>query len=597
MSFFRFRLYPAFGALLVSLLAGCGGNPPLEPVKVTLLGINDLNGNLLPPSGSVVVADPANSTGTRVSAGGVAYMSTLVNSLRAQHPAAIFVGAGNLVGASPLYSALFHDEPTIEALNQMGLDFSAVGNNEFYKGTVELKRIQNGGCLPLSSDGSRGVVGVDTCMSGGKFAGAKFQYLGANVTEQSTAKTLLPPYAIRSVGGVDIAFIGITLKSTPALTPPSSVVGLTFAEEVKTVNDLIPELKRKGVSSIVVLIGQGGSTTASTVNDKTCPGLNGEIVKLVDQFDAAVDVVFSGYTRQEYVCTRPDGKLLTQAGFNGRILTKVDLVVDPNTRKVKTKEANNLVVVNDVGVRNAQGALIPLPSGMTALAKDSNMANLIQRYVDQTAPITSKIVGNLQSPLTRTANSAGESQVGDVIADSYLAGTSGGVYGPNAAQIAFMNTGGIRADLNASLQVSFGQLFSVTPFGNYLVTMSLTGDQILRLLEQQWESPQPAGGRVMQVSKGFSYTWDASKPAGAPSGTGARVVPGSMSLNGVAIDPNQTYRVTVNNFMASGGDNYSVLTKGTNPQVGLIDIDASVAYFMAQGTVPTPGQNRITRLN
>ena len=250
-----------------------------------------------------------------------------------------------MIGASPLYSSLFHEESTVEALNLIGLDVSAVGTHEFDNGPTELKRMQNGGCYPLSSDGSRGVVGVDTCLTAGKFTGAKFQYLAANVVDQRTGKPLLPPYLIRSVGGSDIAFIGLTLKDTPTLVTPSGVAGLTFSDEVKTVNDLISELKAKGVSPIVVLLHQGGFTTATSVNDKTCPGLGGDVVALVDQMNPAVDVVISGRSHQEYVCTRPDGKLLTQAGFYGRLLTKIDLVIDPNTKKVKTKEGNNLVVV------------------------------------------------------------------------------------------------------------------------------------------------------------------------------------------------------------------------------------------------------------
>jgi 5'-nucleotidase len=577
-------------------VVACGAPEATPPVKVSLIGLNDFHGNLLPLTGTVTVADPAVPAGTRVSAGGAAYMATLVNDLKAQNPNTLVVAAGDLIGASPLTSALFHDEPTIDALNLIGLDVASVGNHEFDMGATELKRIQSGGCFPLSSDGTRGVIGVDTCLTNGAFAGAKYTYLAANVVEAATGKTLFPSYAIRTVAGYSIAFIGLTLKDTPSVVTPAGIAGLRFTDEVTTVNALIPELKAKGVSSIVVLIHQGGFTTASMVNDKTCPGLSGDIVALADQFDKAVDVVISGHSHQEYNCVRPDGKILTQAGLYGRILTKVDLMISPDTRKVVSKEANNIPVVNDVGVR-VGGVLVPLPAGVTALAKNTAVDVLIQRFVNLTAPITNQVIGNLESLLTRTVNSAGESQVGDVVADSYLAGSQGAAYGTGAGQIGMSNTGGVRANLDAGLQVTYGNLFTVTPFGNNLVTVTMTGAQIKRVLEQQWESPQPANGRVMQVSNGFTYTWDGSTANGAAPGTGNRVVDGSIKLNGVAIGMASTYRVTINNFMASGGDNLTVFTQATNSQSGVIDINAGVAYFKAQGTVATPGQNRIRRIN
>ena len=586
-------------AVLIALgFVACGGDYKAPtPVTVSLIGLNDLHGNLLPPSGSVTVADPANPAGTKVSAGGLAYLASLIKELKAQNPSnTLVVGAGDMIGASPITSSLYHDEPTVEALNLLGLDITSVGNHEFDKGRDELLRKQSGGCFPLTVDGSKGKVGVDTCMNDGKFAGAKYKYLAANVIDQKTSTTLFPPYEIRRVGGVDIAFIGLTLKDTPSVVTPSGVAGMIFIDEVETVNKLVPELKAKGVASIVVLMHQGGFTNASTVNDKTCPGLNGDIVELTDRLNSAIDVVISGHTHMEYVCTRPDGKLLTQSGFYGSVVTKIDLKIDPLQKKVLSKDANNIVAINDVGVKDTKGVLIPLPAGMKAQVQDSAMAALIQKYVDKSSVVTNEVIGNITEPITRTVNTAGESKMGDIVADIYLAGSSGPAYGDKAARIAFTNVGGVRSDLT-SLSVTFGQLFAVMPFGNNLSTMDLTGQQILRLLEQQWESIQPAGGRVMQVSKGFSYTWDASKPEGAATGTGNRVVEGSMKLNGVGIDLSKIYRVTVNNFMAAGGDNFSVLLSGKNIQQGDVDIDAGAAYFRAKGTVPTPVLNRITRIN
>jgi len=590
-------------ALLLATLigfssVGLAGKPAATGlITVSLIALNDFHGNIMPPGGSVLVPDSNNPAGTRVSAGGAAYLSTLVHQLKAQNPKnTLVVAAGDMVGASPLTSGLFHDEPTIDVLNRIGLDMSSVGNHEFDKGRDELLRLQKGGCFPASADGTAGVVGKDTCMNHGHFNGAKFQYLAANVIDQRSGAPLLPAYVVRKVGGVKVGFIGLTLKETPSVVTPAGVNGLHFADEVETVNALVPVLKKQGVTVIVVLIHQGGQTMAKTVQDKSCPGFSGEIVDLSDHFDKAVDVVVSGHTHQEYVCFRPDGKLVTQTGAYGRLVTRIDLTVDRKTRKVIAKDANNQLVVNDLPLKDRAGNAIALPAGYASLTRDPMMEQLVSRYGDLTATIADALIGRLAAPLDRKQSPAGESTLGDVIADAFLVASSDTSYGSTPAQIAFTNPGGIRSDLTSSLTVTFGQLYSVLPFNNNIVTMDLTGQQLLRLLEQQWESPQPKGGRVMSVSNGFSYAWDASTPEGAAAGTGQRVVPGSMKLNGEPIDMNTSYRVTVNNFMASGGDGYAVLRQGSNRQDG--DIDSAIArlYFRVKGIVRPPALDRITMM-
>ena len=585
--------------LLASLmLASCASLPsPAETVTVSVLSFNDFHGNLLPPNKVVRVEDKQTGQFVKVPAGGVAYMRTLVKKLAAENPGqTLLVAAGDLIGASPQESGLFHDEPTIEAMNQLGVSLSSVGNHEFDRGKAEILRIQYGGCYPQSRDGRLGVVGVDTCMNHGQFSGAAFQYLSANVINAQTGKTLFPPYAIREMGGVKVAFIGVTLKDTPAAVIPSGVVGLRFMEEAETVNRLVPELQRQGAAIIIVLLHQGAETSARTINDKTCPGFDGEALKIVARMDDAVKVVITGHTHDEFVC-RFDGKLLTQAGHYGRMLTKIDLTVHARTHDLLDMQARNHVVVNDEWAKTPDGQKVPLPQGMTKLKKDPEMDRLVQRYARLTARHAQVTVARIGGYLDRTRNAAGESALGNVVADAFLAATSHPTYAGGGAQIAFMNPGGIRSNLNQRRTITAGDMYRVLPFTNNLVTMTLTGAQIKRLLEQQWECPQPAGGRVLSVSKGFTYAWDARQPEGAPPGEGNRVIADSMKLHGVPILPLQTYRVTANDFLAAGGDHFTVFEAGSQTQDGMSDREALTLYLRAQQPLSVPAIGRITRLN
>ena len=588
----------AMAAFVFVAGAGAATPPGKAPITISLLALNDFHGNILPPSGSALVPDAQRPGGSRVALGGGAYLSTLVKALKAHNPGnTLVVAAGDMVGASQLTSGLFHDEPTIDVLDQIGLDISSVGNHEFDKGRAELTRLQRGGCFPASADGTAGKVGMDTCMNKGQFKGARFRYLAANVIDVHSGGTLFPATAIRNVGGVKIGFIGLTLRETPSVVTPAGVEGLRFLDEVETVNHWVPLLQQQGASVIVVLVHQGGETTARTLLDKSCPGFSGAITDLADRMHPGVDLVISGHTHQEYVCFRPDGKLITQSGSYGRLLTQVNLTLDGTTKKVIAKDANNQPVLNGLPIKDAAGNLLPLPQGYAALKPDPAVARVVQRYGDLSASIADVVVGRLAAPLDRRRSAAGESTLGAVIADAFLVGSSDTSYGDKPAQIAFTNPGGIRSDLGSSLSVTFGQLFNVLPFNNNLVSMDLTGQQLLRLLEQQWESPQSAGGRIMSVSAGFSYAWDASTAERALPGTGARVVPGSMKLHGEPMDMNQTYRITVNNFMASGGDNFSLLRQGSNVQAGEVDSTVVKLYFRTRAVVGVPALDRIERVH
>lgn len=527
------------------------------PVELRILAINDFHGNLRPPPGGIRIADPADKTRKIVvNAGGSERMATLVNQLREGHKNTIFVAAGDLIGASPFLSAMFHDEPTIESMSMMGLALSAVGNHEFDEGKDELLRMQNGGCHP-----------VDTCLGPHPFTGAKFRYLAASTIDKASGKTVFPPYEIRSFDGIPVAFIGLTLKATPEIISPQSAAGLEFRDEVETVNALVPELKARGIEAIVVLIHQGG-TPAGDYNE--CPAIAGPIVDIVKKFDKAVDVVISGHTHQAYVC-EIDGRLVTSGDKYGTLVTAIDLKLDPVSRDVVSAKADN--------------SIVRVPD----LARDPDQSALLEAFDRVAAPIANRPAGSVTETLSRTPNNAGESPLGDIIADAQLAATSTPESG--GAVIAFTNPGGVRMDIarKDNGAVTFADLFASQPFRNQLVTLTLSGKQIKDMLEQQWLDPKRP--RILQVSKGFSYAWDNSK------GDGERVIAERMSLNGQPVDLVAPYRVTVNNYLAVGGDGFTALLGGTLPQTGAYDSDALHTYFKANSPIGPTAGGRIVRVN
>ncbi|HLE79119.1 MAG: bifunctional metallophosphatase/5'-nucleotidase [Chloroflexi bacterium RBG_16_69_14] len=560
-SFQRRYLALVVTATLVAMLMGAGtvGAVPSGSVDVQLLAINDFHGNLEPPSGSSGrILTPTGN----VNAGGIAYLATHIKALEATNPRTLVVSAGDLIGASPLLSALFHDEPTIEAMNSLGLDFNAVGNHEFDEGGAELLRMQNGGCHP-----------TDGCLDGDGFAGADFQFLAANVVREDNGKTVFPAYKMRSFAGAKIAFIGVVLEGTPTIVTPAGVAGLDFLDEASTVNALVPGLKAKGIETIVVLIHEGGFQTG--LYDQ-CTGISGPVFDIVNALDDEVDVVISGHTHQAYDCSI-DGKLVTSASSFGRLVTDIDLTIDRTTGEVTSMAANNVIVTRDVAADAAETALIA-------------------RYNVIAAPLANRVIGSITSDITRTATTAGESALGDVIADAQLEATAPAGFGE--AVVAFMNPGGIRADMifgqisggELPGEITYGESFTVQPFGNSLVTMTLTGAQIETLLEQQFAGCGAASNRILQVSDGFSYTWVTSA---LPCD---KVDPTTIKINGVTVGPTASYRVTVNSFLADGGDSFPVLVQGTNRLGGAVDTDALEAYFVANSPVAPGPQDRITRL-
>jgi 5'-nucleotidase len=553
------------GALVITgswllLSAGCSDDTtkdPAQPLHVQLLAFNDFHGNLEPPAGSNgrIAVPASNGTTVNVNAGGATYLAHHIEKLRQQDPEhTVVVSAGDLIGASPLVSAIYHDEPTIDVMNMIGLDITSVGNHEFDDGRDELLRMQNGGCHP-----------VDGCQSSSSFTGAKFKYLSANVfTDVAAKKTLLPPYEIREFDGVKVAFIGMTLEGTSKIVNPVGILGLTFQDEADTVNALVPDLKGQGVESIVVLIHEGGLPTGGY---DECPAISGAIVDIVNRFDDAVDVVVSGHTHQAYNCVI-NNKLVTSAASYGRLVTHIDLELDRSTHDVVQANAHNVVVTRD-------NANTPVDA-------------FVKGYVTKAASLANRVIGRtpvlLKAPVRPLpAGESGEYSLGNVIADAMLAASKDEQTG--GAVIAFQNPGGVRADIAAG-DITYGAAFAVQPFANNLTTLTLTGALIEKVLEQQFQANGPL---IMQVSEGFSYTWKASGP------DGDKIDPASIMLNGTPIDPSATYRVTVNNFMAAGGDGYMAFTEGTDVRTGPIDLDAVDAYLSSHNPLTPPATGRIIR--
>ncbi len=555
-----------------------------KTIRVRVIAFNDFHGNI--DGASLSFDSTADGIPPRTPAGGVDYMAGLVRQLKAGSPNSVVVSAGDLIGASPLNSALFHDEPAIETMNRLGLDFNAVGNHEFDEGRDELLRMQYGGCHPTDSNSCMG----NTVGTPYPFEGAAFKFLAANVVDSASGNTLFPAYGIKDFKGVPVAFIGMTLENTPSIVTPSGVAGLEFRDEADTVNGLIRELRKQGIRSVVVLVHEGGFAPGS-ING--CTGVSGPIVDIVGRLDDEVDLVVSGHTHWAYNCRLPNGAgraiPVTSAASFGRLMTNIDLTLDTRTRNVVAAVAENRLVDRN----NVLGAAEPI-------APVAEIGAIVVNYNAIAAPIANRVIGSITADITRAVTAAGESALGDVIADAQLEATRAAAKG--GAVIAFMNPGGIRADLRhagspageGDGNITYGEAFTVQPFGNTLVVKTLTGQQIYDLLEQQWAAGQLSRGRILQVSEGFAYRHTFVPDSSALGGQ--YVCDGSVTLNGVPIDKSASYRVTMNSFLASGGDRFSVFDQGTEQLGGDLDLDALEAYFTAHSPVPPGLRNRILQV-
>jgi 5'-nucleotidase len=564
----------SFAGVLAALLtlAGCATiqTAPVTPVTVRIVGINDFHGNLEPIQRALTLDDGKGGK-SQVYAGGAAWFASAVAAVRAENPDSMVISAGDLVSASPLASSLFLDEPSIGVMNRVGVDFNAVGNHEFDRGWHELRRIQGGGCEKYTLR--------TPCAVEPNYKGANFPFLAANV-KMSDGSTLFPAYGIKRFGAgreaVAVGVIGLTLKETPLIVTPSGVEGLTFTDEAEAINAAVPKLLAEGADAIVVAIHQG-LVPEEGASFTGCGAMAGGLRDILDKIDPRVDLVISGHTHRAYICdfAKVDPSrhfLVTSAGYGGTLITDIGLTIDPAANRVTAVTARNVPV-------QSAGEGRPANPAFATYAPDPRVAAYVARYVAAAHDASARPIGKLSGKALR---GGAESPLGDLIADSQFAATRGA-----GAQVAFMNPGGVRADLipsGADGTVTFGDIYAVQPFGNTLTTLTLTGAQILDLLEQQFANPDEVN--ILMASSNFHMTLDPKRAAGQ------RVV--AAMLDGKPIDPAASYRVTVNNFMANGGDGFATLTKATDATVGPLDLDALEAYIAAVPVRQVPDVGRVT---
>jgi 5'-nucleotidase len=493
-------------------------------VQVQLLGINDLHGQLN-------VTRKVNGK----PAGRIDYLAAYLKQREAENKNTLLVQDGDMVGASPPVSALLQDEPTIKVLNKLGFNIGTVGNHEFDEGLNELLRLINGGSHPKTGD----------------FAGSTFPWIVANVINDKTGKPILPPYHVIKVNGMPIGFIGVVTTETPTVVVPSGVAGLKFTDEVEAINRNVAELKKQGVKSIVVLAHNPGTSGPNGENP------NGQLVDIANRVDDEVDIIFGGHNHA-YMNATIDNKLVVQSYSYGTAFSDVDIEIDPKTKDIVSKRAEIITTFQE------------------GIEPDPEIKKMLEGYEAKVEPIVKRIVGSTSDNLTAKQNENGESVLGDFIADAQRKAMN--------TDFAFMNPGGIRADIDPG-DITWGEVYTVQPFNNELVKMTMTGQQIRDLLNQQWGTRTA----ILQIS-GLTYTWDPNKPVGN------RIVSVKLS-DGTELDSAKSYTVTANIFLSGGGDGFTEFTKAQNKEIGPVDLDALVNYITAQPkSFSYPLQNRIQRV-
>ncbi|WP_030451628.1 bifunctional metallophosphatase/5'-nucleotidase [Herbidospora cretacea] len=538
-----------------------------ELIPVRILSINDLHGNLEPPTGSS--GRIADETGTVVDGvGGAAYLATYVKQQRNRDT--VLVAAGDLIGASPLLSAAFHDEPTVAFLDSLDLATSSAGNHEFDEGIAELKRVMEGKCHP-----------VDGCSPAGKWKGTDFEFIAANVIDTKKNKPALAPYYVERINGEKVAFIGLVTKTTPTIVTASGIAGLDFTDEVAAANETSAYLRDvKGIKAQVVLVHEGDQVTPNQSPD-ACPITKGAGSRIAEGIDPEIDIVISGHSHQAYICkaTDPAGqqRVYTQGSSFGRVLTQIDFQIDKGTGDI----VRSSVVADNTVVRRT-------------VTPDPATVSFINDWKARVATVANKKVGDITADITNVAGPSGESPLGNLIADSQLESAKAG----GNAEIALMNPGGIRTTLTyASSPVgegpgvtTYGEIFAVQPFNNLVQVVTLTGAQLKLVLEQQWVGGpnNQAFTKILQPSSNLTYSYSNS------AAWGSKV--SDIKIDGVPVTPTQSIRVAANNFLVGGGDAFAAFTQGTDLWSGPLDIDAFEDYLTANSPVAPPVANHITVL-
>lgn len=580
------RVTPLVVALLVSACATPQGHHQASdqsptatakgPIEIGVIAINDFHGALEPPKQTV---DAPDGKGNEVSvpAGGAAWLASAVDALKAEHPEHVVVAAGDLTSASQLASSLYLDEPSVGVMNRIGLEFNAVGNHEFDRGWKELKRLQDGGCAKNTR--------LEPCQLE-PFEGAHYKYLAAS-TVMPDGSTLFPGTGLKTFGTGDrkitIGFIGLSLKTIPTLVAPDRVAGLKFEDEAETINRAVPALKAAGADAVVVLIHQG-LRTKGVADPNGCNEAAGDIQPILDRLTPGVDVVVSGHTHWAYICNYTANAaagpiLLTSAGVYGKLVTDITLDFDPTTHKLVNRQAHNLIVQSQA-YTSGKGP-VPTSTAFPQFQPRADVSAYVKRYKDASLQLVERPVGHLSGPLEKEGEGGVGTggSLGALIADSQLAATR-----KSGAQIAFINPFGIRTSLvpAADGTVTFGQIYAVTPFNNQIVTMTLTGAQVRAIVEQGLDDS--GDKQILSPSQGMRIAFDMRRPSGS------RVT--AISLDGKPLDPKKSYRVSVVNFLAEGGDGFAGFKDGTDRVNGPIDIEAFEDWLSAVPVRQVPAEDR-----
>jgi 5'-nucleotidase len=481
-----------------------------------------------------------------------------VTQLRSQATNSLLYSVGDNWGSSALESAMFNDEPTVELLNRMKIDASAIGNHELDKGLAEFRRMQSGGCSA-----------VDACTFSPSFDGANFPLMAANMTYTNGTPATLP-FTVNMVDGIPLGVIAISPANTSQIVTPGGIADLQFGDEVEAINRTADVLDFFGVKAITVLLHRGDEPAVEG-GPNDCNVESGPARDIALRASPKVDVIFTADSHQQYNCEFPDPagnpRVVMQGASHGRIVSVADVTIDRNTREVVRDQTSafNQIVTHDI-------------------SPDPDIQALADRAWSEASDSAQRPVGTITADLTRDRVPSGESTLGNLVADAQLAAGS-----TRGAQLALTNPGGMREDLDfgTSGQVTYRQAYGVQPFGNSLEVLSVTGAVLKDALEQQFQIDLDgtATERILSPSAGFTYAMD------------RRAAPGSriseMRLNGQDIAPDGVYSVVVNKFLAEGGDGFTALKNSTQMTGAGNDLDALTALFAAGSPVSPPATDRI----